>query len=163
MHAYFWFSLGDVWLAESDATLNVPALFHAILFAYQKKLHEVLDSGDAIFVHPVLETISKIDKKSGLSMIRGGSLAEIFENFAKDLEASKVVEKAWFEKNGAESYTFYIEGCAFAAATHDLQKPKDVVCPIALVAMSIFQSVTGKKVQLTESEFTSDGCKTPIT
>ena len=150
-------------MAESDTALNVPAFFHAILFAYQKKLNEVLGSGEAIFVHPVLETISKIDKKNGLSMIRGGSLAEVFENFAKDLVASKVVEKAWFEKNGAESYTFYVEGCAFAAATHDLLKPKDVVCPLALVAMSIFQSVTGKKVQLTESEFTSDGCKTPIT
>jgi hypothetical protein len=141
----------------------VPALFHVILFAYQKKLNEVLGSGEAIFVHPVLATISKIDKKNGLSVIRGGSLAEVFENFAKDLEASKVVEKAWFEKNGPESYTFHIEGCSFAEHTHNLLKPKDVVCPLALVAMSIFQSVTGKKVQLTESEFTSDGCKTPIT
>jgi hypothetical protein len=61
-------------LAESDTTLNVPALFHAILFAYQKKLNEVLGSGEAIFVHPVLETICKIDRKSGLSVIRGGSI-----------------------------------------------------------------------------------------
>ena len=53
--------------------------------------------------------------------------------------------------------------CGCAAQTHDLLKPRDVVCPLALVAMSIFQSVTGKKAQLTESEFTSDGCKTPIT
>jgi hypothetical protein len=57
----------------------------------------------------------------------------------------------------------WIFRCGFAAHAHDLLKPKDVVCPLALVAMSIFQSVTGKKVQLTESEFTSDGCKTPIT
>jgi hypothetical protein len=152
-----------VWLAESEAALNVPAFFHALLFAYQKKLNEFLGSGEAIFVHPVLATISKIDRKSGLSMIRGGTLAEVFENFAKDLVASKVVVKAWFEKKGPESYTFHIEGCSFAEQTHDLLKPKDVVCPLALVAMSIFQSVTGKKVQLTESEFTSDGCKTPIT
>ena len=95
-------------------------------------------------------------------MSRGGTLAEVFENFAKDIEASKVVEKAWFEKTGLDSYSLHLEGCTFAAHTHDLLKPKDVVCPIALVAMSIFQSVTGKKVQLTESEFTSDGCKTPI-
>jgi phosphoribosylaminoimidazole (AIR) synthetase len=76
-----------VWLAESDTALNVSALLHTILFAYQKKLNEVLGSGEAIFVHPVLATISKIDKKSGLSVIRGGSLAEVFENFAKDLVA----------------------------------------------------------------------------
>jgi hypothetical protein len=52
-------------LSESDAALNVPAFFHAILFAYQKKLSEVLGSGEAIFVHPVLETISNIDRKNG--------------------------------------------------------------------------------------------------
>lgn len=150
-------------MTASETALNVPAFFHALLFAYQKKLNEVLGSGEAIFVHPVLATISKIDRKSGLSTIRGSTLAEIFENFAKDLEASKVVEKAWFEKKGPESYTLHIEGCSFAVHVHDLLKPKDVVCPLALVAMSIFQSVTGKKVQLTESEFTSDGCKTPIT
>ena len=149
-------------MTESETALNVPAFFHAILFAYQKKLNEVLGSGEAIFVHPVLATISKIDKEKGLSTIRGGTLAEVFENFAKDVEASKVVEKAWFEKTGPESYVFHLEGCTFAEHTHDLLKPKDVVCPIALVAMSIFQSVTGKKVQLTESEFTSDGCKTLI-
>jgi phosphoribosylaminoimidazole (AIR) synthetase len=55
----------------------VPALFHTILFAYQKKLNEVLSSGEAIFVHPVLATISKIDRKSGLSVIRGGTLAKL--------------------------------------------------------------------------------------
>ena len=149
-------------MTESETALNVPAFFHAILFAYQKKLNEVLGSGEAIFVHPVLATISKIDKEKGLSTIRGDTLAEVFENFAKDVEASKVVEKAWFEKTGPEGYVFHLEGCTFAEHTHDLLKPKDVVCPIALVAMSIFQSVTGKKVQLTESEFTSDGCKTLI-
>jgi hypothetical protein len=142
--------------------LNVPAFFHALLFAYQKKLVEVLGSGEAIFVHPVLDTISKIDKEKGLSTIRGNSIDEVLSNFAKDLLASQVVQKAWFEKKG-ESYIFQIEGCSFATHTHDLLKPKDVVCPLALVAMSVYQSKTGKKVQLTQTEFTSDGARTLIT
>jgi hypothetical protein len=54
-------------------------------------------------------------------------------------------------------------GCGFAAHVHNLLKFRAIVCPLALVTMSIFQSVTGKKAQLTESEFTSAGCKTPIT
>ena len=62
-----------------QTALNVPAFFHALLFAYQKKLVEVLGSGEAIFVHPVLDTISKIDKEKGLSTIRGNSIDEVLE------------------------------------------------------------------------------------
>jgi len=150
-------------LTESETATNVPAFFHAILFAYQKKLNEVLGSGEAIFVHPVLATFSMIDKEKGFNSIRGDTLEEVFENFAKDLMASKAIKKARFEKVGPENYMFLVEGCNFASHTHDLLKPKDVVCPLALVAMSIYQSVTGRKVQLTESEFTPDGSKTLIT
>jgi hypothetical protein len=57
----------------------------------------------------VPSTISKIDSEKQLSTIRGNTLAEVFENFAKDVEASKVAEKAWFEKNGPESYVFHFE------------------------------------------------------
>ena len=149
-------------MTESQTAIDIPALFHTILFAYQKKLNEVLGSGEAIFVHPVLETINRIDKEKGLHSIRGKTLQEVFDNFAKDLMASKAVAKAHFEKTGPESYMFHVEGCYFASHVHDLLKPKDVVCPLALVAMAIYQSVTGKKAQLTESEFTPDGCKTRI-
>jgi hypothetical protein len=145
-----------------DNATNVPALFHAVLFAYQKKLKEVLNSGEAIFTHPILKMLSDIDQEKNLTNRRGKDIAEVFDNFAKDLMASKVVENAWFEKSGDDGFVFHIEKCVFAPQTHDLLKPKDVVCPIALVAMSLFGSATNRKVKLTESEFTSDGCKTSI-
>jgi hypothetical protein len=155
----------DLGESESDVStaLDVPAFFHVILFAYQKTLRRVLGSGEAIFVHPVLEIMSKIDKEKGLGAIRGETLDEVFSNFAKDLLASHVVTKAWFEKTGSESYTFHVEGCRFAPHTHGLLKPKDVVCPLALVAMSMYNSESGKKVQLAETEFSCDGAKTLIT
>jgi hypothetical protein len=87
----------------------------------------------------------------------------VFSNFVKDLLASQVVTNAWFEKNGSDSYTFHVEGCRFADHTHSLLKPKDVVCPFALIAMSIYQSESGKKVQLTKTEYSRDGAKTLIT
>ena len=149
-------------MSTSDNAANVPALFHAVLFAYQKKLKEVLDSGESIFTHPILKMISEIDEEKVLTNRRGKTTAEILGNFAKDLVASKVVEKAWFENSGNDVFVFHIENCAFAPQTHDLLKPKDVVCPLALVAMSLFSSAANKKVKLTESEFTSDGCKTSI-
>jgi hypothetical protein len=86
----------------------------------------------------VLDTISKIDKEKGLSTIRGKSIDDVLSNFAKDLLASQIVKKTWFEKQG-ESYIFHIEGCTFAPHTHDLLKPKDVVCPLALIAMSFYK------------------------
>ena len=33
-------------------TLDIPTFFHTILFAYQKKLKDILGPGGAIFVHP---------------------------------------------------------------------------------------------------------------
>src|SRR3989304_2097930 len=135
-------------MAESTNPINVPMFFHTILFAYQKKLRDVLGTGEAIFVHPVLDPINSIDKVSNLHVIRGDSLDEIFENYSKDVMASQVVKKAFFEKLEDKKYVMHIEGCSFANPTHDLLKPKDVICPLALVAMSIFQSATGKKVQI---------------
>jgi len=149
-------------MAESTNPFNVPMFFHTILFAYQKKLRDLLGTGEAIFVHPILDTIHNVDKMSALHIIRGNNLDEIFENYSKDVMASQVVKKAFFEKLGDNKYVFHVEGCNFANPTHDLLKPRDVICPLALVAMSIFQVTAGKKVQITESEFTSDGCKTSI-
>lgn len=150
-------------MAENQNTINVPALFHSILFAYQKNLKAVLGSGEAIFVEPVLKTMEKLDKDKGINSLKGKSIDETLVNFAKDLVASQAVTKASFEKVGEVDYTFCVDGCIFANHVHDLLAPKDVVCPLALVAMSIYQSVTNVKVKLIESEFTSDGSRTLIT
>jgi hypothetical protein len=149
-------------MEESTNPLNVPMFFHTILFAYQKKLRDLLGTGEAIFVHPVLDTINSIDKMNNLHFIRGKNLDEILENYSKDVMASQVVQEAFFEKLGEEHYVFHIEGCSFANPTHDLLKPKDVICPLTLIAMSIFQSATGKKIQITDSNFTTNGCTTHI-
>jgi len=150
-------------MIELESAIDMPTFFHTILFAYQKRLEDILGSGEVIFVHPVLETISLIEKEKGLNLIQGETLDEIYENFSKQLVRSKVVKKAWFEKLGPERYVLHVEECAFAGFSHSLLKPKDVICPFALIAMSIFQSVVGRKVKVSDSEFTIDGTKTLIT
>lgn len=50
-------------MSEQLSPTDVPALLYTILFAYQNKLKEVLDSGEDIFVHPVLDTINRIDNE----------------------------------------------------------------------------------------------------
>jgi len=89
-------------------------------------------------------------------------LDEVFENFAGELKKTGVITDVAFKKLGAERYAFLVDGCAFAKYAHDLLKPRDVACPYALVAMSIFQSVTGKKVKSNESYFTPNGAETII-
>jgi hypothetical protein len=148
-------------LADSNG-FDIPTFFHTILFAYQKKLKDILGSGGAIFVHPVLDTISLIEREKGLNLIKGETLDEIFENFTKELKNTRVVTEVSFKKLGSERYVFHVDGCAFAEHAHDLLKPKDVACPYALIVMSIFQSVTGKKVKNTESLFTPTGAETII-
>ena len=96
-------------------------------------------------MHPVLDTISLIEKEKGLNLIKGETLDEIFENFSKELKKTGAVKEVSFKKIGPEQYVFYVDGCNFAEYAHDLLKPKEVACPYALIAMAIFQSVTGKK------------------
>jgi hypothetical protein len=149
-------------MINPEPIIDIPTFFHTLLFAYQKKLKDILGSGEAVFVHPVLETINMFEKEKGLQLIKGETLDEIFENFSKKLVNAKVVREAWFERLGSERYMMHVEGCAFANPSHDFLKPTDVLCPYAFIAMSIFQSVTGKKVKITESAFTAQGTKTLI-
>lgn len=149
-------------MVDSEPIMDIPTFFHTMLFAYQKKLKDILGSGEAVFVHPVLETINMFEKKKGLKLIKGETLDEIFENFSKKLVNANVARRAWFEKLGPKRYLLHVEGCAFASPSHDFLRPKDVLCPYALIAMSIFQSVSGRKVKITQSEFTADGTRTLI-
>lgn len=148
-------------MAESNG-IDIPTFFHTILFAYQKKLKDILGSGEAIFVHPILDTITIIEREKGLNLIKGETLDEVFENFANELKKTKIVAEATFKQIDTNKYMFTIDGCIFAEHAHDLLKPKDVACPYALIAMAMFQSVTGKKVNPTESVFTEKGADTII-
>lgn len=150
-------------MSEQSSPIDVPTLLHTILFAYQKKLKQVLGSGEAIFVHPVLDTINRIDKEKGINSIKGDSIDEILDNFGKDLVASNFYKKAWFEKIGPRRYKFCIEGCMFAEQVHHLLEPKDCACPMAFVAMALYSKKTKRRVKLTDSEFTDDGSVTLIT
>lgn len=141
---------------------DIPTFFHSVLFAYQKKLKAILGSGEAVFVHPVLETINLIERENGFKLIRGEKLDEIMENFANDLMSTAFVKEASFEKLGPEKYLFKLDGCAFSEQCHKLLEPKDVTCTYSLIAMAIFQLITGKKVKPAMSDFSPKGAKTVI-
>lgn len=131
---------------ENNVALgDISALLHATLFAYQKKLTDILGSGEAIFTHPIIETIKAINNDKGLNLLEGDTLEEIFENFSQNLIKAQVVNKAKFEKLSPNCYVFHIDECAYAKHVHYLLKPKDVTRPWALLAMSIFEMVKVKR------------------
>lgn len=149
-------------MSKEKPELDIPTFFHSILFAYQKKLKDILGSGEAVFVHPVLDTFNIIEREKGLQLIDGESVEEVLNNFQDKLMKTGLVKKVKFEKMGPEKFLFSVDGCAFSNPCHKLLDPKDVTCTYALLAMALFQSVTGKKVKPAMSEFSPEGAKTII-
>jgi len=141
---------------------DVGTLLHGILFAYQKTTKDMLGTGAAIFVHPVLNIIREISKRSGVNLIKGGNIDEVFENLSNVMPTTGLVKGFRFEKLSLDTYILHIDECFWAPHIHSELKPKDVICPYALVAMSIFEEVSKRKVKVADSEYTEKGCRTRI-
>jgi hypothetical protein len=139
-------------------------LLHSILFAYQKSVRDILRTGDAIFVDPVIDTINKLHRKIGVSLSEGRNVDEVMENYAKRLMMRGLVKKSVIEKQSEEEYMLKIEGCALNrdGKVHELLKPKDVTCPWGIIAQAIYSKSTGKKVAVTDSAFEKDLSATGI-
>lgn len=128
----------------------------------QKAVKDILKSGSAISVHPVLETIRRVNEKRGVNLIEGENLDEVFQNLSRKILKTELVKEFRFERIGLERYVLHVDGCVWACHIHEELKPKDVTCPYALVAMSIFEGVANKRVKVTDSEYTETGTKTKI-
>ena len=142
--------------------MDIGTLLHGILFAYQKSVKEIMGTGAAIFVHPVLDIIQTINEKTGINLIKGSNIDEVFTNLSEIILTSGMVNGFRFEKLGPKKYILHVEGCVWAPHIHEELKPSDVVCPYGLIAMSIFQKTTKAKVRVADSEYTKTGTDTII-
>jgi len=142
--------------------LDIATIFHTLLFAYQKSVKELLGSGSAIFVHPTIETLNKIEKKRGLNLFKGKSLDEVYANLSDFFLKTGVVKEFTFEKVGADKYILRVDGCMWARHIHEELKPQDVTCPYALLAMAVFEKATGRKVKVADSRYFKEGTETII-
>lgn len=149
-------------MKESLDPLDIGTLLHGILFAYQKTTKDTLGTGAAIFVHPVLNIIKEISKKSGVNLIKGNDIDEVFENLSKVIPTTGLVKGFRFEKLSPNTYILHVSECVWAPHIHNELSPEDVTCPYALVAMSIFEEVSKCKVKVADSEYAKDGCRTRI-
>lgn len=82
---------------------DVATLFHSLLFAYQKSVKELLGSGSAIFVHPTIETLNKVESKRGLNLLQGKSLDEAYANLPNFFSKTGVVKEFAFQKASPEN------------------------------------------------------------
>ena len=147
---------------EKPVDLDVAALFHSVLFAYQKVLRDA--AGDlptqtvtSLCVPVVEAALGKV--APGLT--ETDNVETALSKLGKLLVASKHAERAYVTKEGV-SFVMNIEGCPFAAHAHDVLRPKDVTCPWGIIAMAIAKKVGKRETKLHFSDFTPTGAKTLI-
>ncbi|MBC7131459.1 hypothetical protein H5T51_09690 [Candidatus Bathyarchaeota archaeon] len=146
-----------------DELSSIPAaVFHTVLFAYQKALKDVLGSGHAALVPPVLTVIKKINEEYHVNLAEGETLNEAFDNLSRILVDTGIASAVSFEKLGGNCYKFIINDCVFADPTHRLLQPEDVTCPLAILAMVVYEKISGKKTKFTYSKYTEKGTETII-
>lgn len=61
---------------------DVAALFHSMLVAYQMALRDILGTGRAVFVCPVLDNFMKINEAAGVHLAKGQSLDSALQNLS---------------------------------------------------------------------------------
>jgi len=141
---------------------EVANLLHSLLMAHLVTLRDILGSGRAIFVCPILDNFTKISKATAVHVAKSQSLDTALENLSKTIKASGLVEDFQYEKLGAQEYIVPVEGCIWAPETHKKLNTKDLTCPFALTTRSIVQAHSGKKVENADSEYREKGTKTRV-
>jgi len=142
--------------------LDVAAVFHNILFAYQRIIMDFLgETSSSVLTARTLHFVEKIVEEVSPELANAENVDIALRKLADLLVASEFVNKADIEKEG-EKCVLNIDGCAFAEHVHNMLKPKDVTCPWAIFAMSLAQKTSKRKVKISLSEFNPLGSKTPI-
>ncbi len=142
--------------------IDMSSFFHTILFAYQKSVKDILGSGEAALIQPILDKIILVTNKQNLSLVKEEKFDKNLENFLEELLKKGAVKWVEFEEVEDGKYLFHVKGCRFSRHVHELLNTKDTTCPLALAVMAFLQSSTGKKVRPTDSEYTKTGTKTLI-
>lgn len=141
---------------------EVGTLLHGMLFAYQKSAKDILGTGSAIFVHPVLDIIKRISKRTGVNLIKGRNIDEVFGNLSEVMPTTGIMKEFRLEELAPKRYILHVNGCVWAPHIHEELKPRDVTCPFALIVMAIFEEVLEGKVKVADSEYYKNGTTTII-
>jgi hypothetical protein len=150
---------GEVFAIKGE---NIAMFMHEILFAYQKSMKEILGSGSAVFLHPTLDIINRINKETRKNLTEGNDIQEVFGLLAKALLNSGIVQEFRLEKITSKEYVLHVNGCVWAPHIHEMLTPKELICPFALIVMALFQDMKKCKVKTVDSEYLESGSRTEI-
>jgi hypothetical protein len=136
--------------------------FHTVLFAYQKSVKDILGTGEASLIHPILDKINMATEEQRRMLDEGEDFDKVLENFLENLLKNGIVKWVNIDETEDGKYIFHVEGCSFSKDIHKFLNTKDTTCPFALAVMAFLQSSSGKKIRPTDSEYTKTGTKTVI-
>lgn len=141
---------------------DVAAIFHGILFAYQKTVMNFLgETPSSVITAQTIPVIEEIIERASPSLTNVEKAEEALRRLVDLLRASGFVGEARIEMKDGKCI-LDIDGCIFADHMHSMLKTKDVTCPWAIFAMSVIQKTTKRRVKISLSEFSTLGSRTHI-
>jgi hypothetical protein len=144
-----------------NSNMEMSNLFHTILFAYQKSVKDILGTGEACLIHPILEKILFVTHKQNETLIEEEP-EKYLELFLENLLKNGTVKWVNITEASDGQYVFHVEGCKFSKDIHQFLNTKDTTCPLALVVMAFLELYAGEKVRPTDSTYSQTGTKTVI-
>jgi len=147
---------------NENRSLEALNLFYSLLVSYELALKEILGSGQAVFVQPVLTNFVKLGELTGVDLLQTESFEETLQNLSEVLESAGLLRRLHFEKLNENKYVICVDRCHWAPQLHKKLDPRGFVCPYALMTMSIFQLKTRERVRFLNSKFLDDGSRTII-
>ena len=141
---------------------KIAMFMHEILFAYQKSMREILGPGSAVFLHPTLDIINRVNRETRKKLTENNDIQEVFGIISKAFLNSGIVKDFRLEKITAKKYVLHVNGCIWAPHIHKSLKPNELICPFALIAMALFEDMTKSKVKTVDSEYLENGSRTEI-
>ena len=140
--------------------LDVGTIYHNLLFSYQRSLKLHLGSRSAIYVHPTLEHLLRMEEDGGLKLADSKTFEEAVSAFGDFLAKGKIIRNCHLEKIEEDKYVFRVEGCIWAGRVHKQVNLKDVTCPYAMVTMALYKKFKGQVANERESEYFYNGTET---
>ncbi|MGD2066064.1 MAG: hypothetical protein PVI43_02700 [Candidatus Bathyarchaeota archaeon] len=72
---------------------KIAMFMHEILFAYQKSMREILGSGSAVFLHPTLDIINRVNRDARKNLTERNDIQEVFGIMSKAFLNSGIVKE----------------------------------------------------------------------
>jgi hypothetical protein len=148
--------------ADASSVSDLAAVFHSVLFAYQKVLRDAAGEIPAQTITSLtVPVVKEILERTSPGLLNTEKVDDALRKLSEWVNNTGTVQRFRIERSD-DRYISIVEGCSFAQSVHSMLKPTDVTCPWAIVTMAVLQSVGKRKVKVNPSEFSSSGSRTTI-